>query len=260
MEVFHQKLEVCKQEMLTLENVFEAVWSFCDAVPKVGFDSVKQEKKNLVLIGDLLGRVHRDYSRIAAVNPGDRESAAYAQVCEYYILILGGFLKNYKGTIIKNLVEIREFERALNLSAYFLKEFSETDKNSTFAIHSTLAILSLKGMHVEKSLENSLKEYEIALSIAEGSKEVPDMSKRMVIYNLGKVHEEMQNLEKAMECFLKSDTPSAHYDIGYFYENGIHVQKDLVTALSWYQKCALSGDEAAIEKVEELKNLLNLKI
>jgi TPR repeat protein len=52
------------------------------------------------------------------------------------------------------------------------------------------------------------------------------------------------NKTKAFELYkiaAEKEHSIAQYNLGYFYENGLSIEKDLVQAILWYNKAAESG-------------------
>lgn len=58
--------------------------------------------------------------------------------------------------------------------------------------------------------------------------------------------------KKAFELFLEAaenGCPSSQLNIGYFYNEGIHVQKDFQKALHWYKKAYHQGEGSAANNI-----------
>ena len=58
-----------------------------------------------------------------------------------------------------------------------------------------------------------------------------------------------------MELFRKSAEQSdagAQIWLGYCYENGYGVEKDITKAVEWYRKAAAQGDKDAEERLKEI--------
>jgi TPR repeat protein len=51
----------------------------------------------------------------------------------------------------------------------------------------------------------------------------------------------------------KQGDPLSQHNLGYCYENGEGVEKDIKKAIEWYQKAAKQGHEDSILRLESLK-------
>lgn len=123
-----------------------------------------------------------------------------------------------------------------------------------------LAFMYYQGQGTEKNTDAAIYWYKSATD------DNSDNSQQAWIL-LGNVYQELQNYSEAFFCYKKgaenlTDKPTRLYGahmVGYFYEKGWGVEKDIAEAKKWYKISADGGYELAIKRLEELGGYTNPK-
>lgn len=126
-------------------------------------------------------------------------------------------------------------------------------------------VLSLSGMRAlgniySQGLGGVLKNTNAAIRCYLKAIEEYDDGDSMI--KLGDIYYDCDNFTEAVKWYTKAteneecDNSYAYYSLGWCYEHGYGVRKNLSTALKYYQKAVDGGNEASIERIALIKPLL----